>query len=197
MARTDAALGRRHWHLLLVLVVATQQQSAGELAFILVCAALFRWLYAANPYRGDRLRHDLYTAFSLIVFSVLVLTARGHLFFVSHVMTLKGFFGYNMPLCMPVNVAGVCFYYLQPVLIAWLLVRAATDGARPFYRPGVIAAALLLAEATCTACLFSFAVIPGDDYFKSAVGSALLMNTAIGFLIAAGASRTMQQRTSA
>jgi hypothetical protein len=150
-----------------------------------------------NPYRGDRLRRDLYAAFSLIVFSVLILTTKGHLFFVSHLMTLKGFVGYDMPLCMPVNVALICFYYLQPVLIAWLLVRATTDDAPPFYRPGAIAAALLLAQATCTASLFSFAVIPGDDYFKSAVGSLLLMNTAVGFLIAAGASCTMQPRASA
>ena len=196
-AKTDGAQGRRHWHVLLVLAVMTQQQSASEMAFILVCSALFRWLYTANPYRGDRLRHDLYTAFSLVVFSVFVLTARGHLFFVSHIMTLKGFLGCNMPVFMPANVALVCFYYLQPILISWFVVRATTDGAQPFYRPGVIAAALLLAEATCTASLFSFSVIPGDDYFKSAVGSALLLNTAFGFLIAAGASRYMQLRGSA
>lgn len=171
---------------ILILVAMTQQHSPLELALSLGGAVVFCCVHGRNPYaKKDVLGHHAYVAFLLVTYSVYFLTFKGHLFRPSHVQIMKGFLGYNMPVYLPVNTLLVCFYYLEPILLAWFIMRATKRDASPFYISGAIAAALLVFQNIFTASLFSFSILPGDTYHKSAAGSLILLTFGLGFLAAA------------
>jgi hypothetical protein len=185
-----------YWLLMLLLAVMTQQQTGGEFTVLFVSALVFRWLYARNAYIEGSLRRHVYVAFLIIVFFVHTITLQGQLFTPGNFMVLKAFVGYRMPMVLPVSVALLVFYYLQPLLLAWLTVRLtllpSTPDSRPnLYLPATLAAALLLLQVVFSNLLFSYSLCPGDTYIKTSTGSLIIMSYALGLIIVTGISRVV------
>ncbi len=189
----ETARAKVHLWVLLLITVMTLQQTGVELVFALAGAVLFRWVAGTNPSKDNPTKAVAFTALALIVYAVFFLTVKGHMFRVSHLMIMKGFVGYGMPLFIPLSTALVSFYYLQPLLLAWLVFRATVPTAPRFYFVGITAAVLLLLQAVFTGVLFSFSILPGDTYQKSAVGSVLLVNYAIGIILVATISSVIRR----
>ncbi len=186
---------KMYWYVLLILTVMTQQQNALELTMAVALAFVFRWIALKNPFSKESYGSYAFLAFAITVYGVYLLVAKGHLFRPSYVMVFTGFVGYNMPMVFRLSVTLVCFYYLQPLILAWTIARATGVDLPPFYKVGVIASSILLLQALFTCALFSFSVLPSGTYIQGATGSILLLNYGLGFLLAAACSLILWRRT--
>ncbi|MCP4605351.1 MAG: hypothetical protein GY847_33330 [Proteobacteria bacterium] len=185
---------KMHWYVMIILTIMTQQQNAIELTLAVAGTLVFRWIALKNPYKKDGYSSYAFLAFAVIVYGVYFLAIKGHLFRPSYVMVFTGFLGYNMPMILHLSATLVCFYYLQPLILAWTIARATGVDLPPFHRAGVIAASILFLQAVFTCALFSFSVLPSGTYIQGATGSILLLNYGLGSLLAAACSLILWRR---
>ena len=107
---------------------------------------------------------------------------------------LSGFLGFNMPLVFPLTVTLVCFYYAQPLLLAWWVARATGVGLPRFHQTGVIVTCLIFGQAAFPGALFSFSVLPSGTYIQGATGTVVLMTYGLGALLASACSLVASRR---
>jgi fructose-specific phosphotransferase system IIC component len=175
---------RAYWVLPLIVVFCSAQQSAGSLALGLAGAVQFRYIAKKNPFKRNDPRRSWYLAFLLICYAVLFISIKGHLPSASNIEILKGFVGYHMPLILWLNVTLVCFYYLQPLWLAWSVYSSTVTDRVSFELVGRRASGLLLLSVWFTCVLLSFSTVPGDTYIKSLATGLFLLDVSLGCILA-------------
>jgi hypothetical protein len=179
----DDKQARPYWLLLFALLISTQQQVALHLTLCVLGAFFVRWLMTKNPYPATELRHAGYLAVLSLGYTFTFLATKGHLIRPSHFEQLTAFVGYGMPLYLPLGVALVCFYYLQPLLIAWLFAHATLPNPPSFAPAGRLLVLFGVGQVLFSAVLLSVSTCPGDTYQKSLAGALFTLNIALGSIL--------------